>query len=584
MKIDLLAWLDGPEARRGIRFARPGEDWDRHTWEAMARLVHQAAGRIADERRERGTPVAIVLPTGPEFLAAFFGSLLVGGTPCPLAPPAALQDPRVYADHVAGMLGVADPALVVTAPELAGVVGQATAAAGLERGPLVLDLSGDEHAGSGGERAREQPAELALLQFTSGSSGRPRAARVSWENLEANISMMAGWVGADVESDQLATWLPVHHDMGLIGCMLCPTVVQGETWAMRPEQFIRSPARWLACFGRHGATVGAAPTFGFAYATKRVRDDELEGMDFSRWRVATVGAERIDAGVLARFSERLAPYGFRRSTFVPGYGMAEATLLVTGRHAPEPAPVVRPAWAAMRFGEAVAVDETATLGDHRVGDGIGWLVSCGSAHPGATVAVVDEDGSPLPGGHLGEVLVGGRSVAWGYHGDDTVGTARFVDGVLRTGDAGFLLGGELYVVGRIGDSLKVRGRSLYMEDLEARLARLDGIVRGRCVLFAGAEGEGDALVALVEGVPGDWAAAAARLLADEVGEAVTVHVLCGRRGSIARTSSGKPRRRVMWRQWIDGTLRAKALVTVPAGGRRQPAAEAVPVPASAVRG
>lgn len=584
MKIDLLAWLDAPESRRGIRFAEAGDVWDLRTWEDMARLVHEAAARIADERRERGTPVAIVLPTGPEFVAAFFGSLLVGNTPCPLAPPAPLQDPHAYSDHLAGMLRVADPALVVTAAECADLVGGAAAAAGLAREPHVLTLAG---GASGREHPREEPAELALLQFTSGSSGRPRAARVSWGNLEANIEMMASWVGADVESDQLATWLPLHHDMGLIGCMLSPTVVQGETWVMRPEQFVRSPARWLACYGRHGATVGAAPTFGFAYAAKRVRDEDLEGMDFSGWRVATVGAERIDAAVLARFADRLAPYGFHPSTFVPGYGMAEATLLVTGRHAPEPAPVVRPAWDAMRFGEPVPVREGATLGDPRVGDGVGWLVSCGWAHPGATVAVVDEEGDPLPDGHLGEVRVGGRSVAQGYHGDDAVGTARFVGGELRTGDAGFRHEGELYVVGRIGDSLKVRGRSVYVEDLEARLARLDGIVRDRCALFSGAQDEGDALVALVEGVPGDWATEAARLLADEVGEAVTVHVLCGRRGSIARTSSGKPRRRVMWREWVDGTLRAQPLVTVPVAGRARPASEedeAALVPASAVRG
>jgi acyl-CoA synthetase (AMP-forming)/AMP-acid ligase II len=550
MKFDLLGWLEEPSGRYGPRYARNDGGWDRLTWEEMARRVHATADLIASVRRSERSPVAIVVPNTPEFLAAYFGTLLAGHTPCPLAPPNALTDPVAYCSHVEALLRVAQPGAVLCGEAVLPLVERACSASGA---PAPQVLRGQEATT---EHPRERPAELALLQFTSGSSGRPRAARVSWSNLQSNIEMMFDWVIADPEDDQLVTWLPHYHDMGLIGCLLSSTIAQGDLWVMRPEQFVRNPLRWLECFGRHGVTLTGAPSFGLAHTVKRVRPEQLEGMDFSGWRVAALGGERIDAGVASRFTELLEPFGFRASTLVGGYGLAEATLLVSGRYGDMPAPAVKVDWETLRFGEPLAIEDQTAIGDTpRIGDGVGWLVSCGWPHRGVSVTLIDDDGVEVPDGTLGEIVVGGRCVAQGYLGDDDVGTARFVDGTVHTGDAGAVIDGELYVLGRIGDSLKVRGRAVYVEDLEARLVRIDGVGLGRGSVFCGSTPTGDVVIALVEADPGPWVQEAEQMLAEAL-PGVRVEILRGRPGTIARTSSGKVRRRVMWRAYVEGTLGA----------------------------
>src|SRR5690606_13127543 len=271
---------------------------------------------------------------------------------------------------------------------------------------------------------------------------------------------------------------PLYHDMGLIGTFLGSVVAQIDLWLMSPVDFIRSPARWLDCHGRHGVTITTAPNFGYGYATSRVRDEELAGADFSAWRVAMSGAERVDAGVVADFTTRLAPYGFDSRAITPCYGMAETTLAVTGVRPGLGARIVRPA-GPVDTGAPVTVAGTGTLGADRPEEPAGWIASCGRPVPGTAVEIVDDDGTPLPDGTFGEIRVSGTSVADGYETADPAANRAFGDDGLRTGDAGFLLDGELYVVGRIGDSLKVRGRKVHAEDLEAALVSVPGVPPGR---------------------------------------------------------------------------------------------------------
>jgi acyl-CoA synthetase (AMP-forming)/AMP-acid ligase II len=560
----LLGWLDSPETAFGMHFATDDGGWEYYDWGEMAARVHDAAAKIAAERRERDAPVAIILPNGPDFEACFFGALAAGNFACPLAGPNLLQDPDGYAQHIAALVKAADPALIISAPRYLELIERAVEMADrVDRCPVrVLDL---EPASS--EFAVEKPAELALLQFTSGSSGRPRGTRISWSNLEANIGMMEEWLGGDRYSDQIATWLPHYHDMGLIGGMLTPAVEQGHVWVMRPEQFVRRPIRWLECFGKRGATMGASPTFGYAHILRRVKPQQLDGMDFSGWRAAVSGAERVDAAVFSQFGELLEPFGFRASSLIAGYGLAEATLLVCGRSHEKTGSAVKLDWSQLEMGKPVVVTDRAVLGDAAgVGDGSGWLVGCGSTHRGVSLTVLDEEGADLPPGHLGELFVTGRSVAGGYEGGDEVNTAKFVNGGVRTGDAGFVYDGELYVVGRIGDSIKIRGRALYAEDLEARLALVEGIGIGRCAVFTGSGDEGDTVVAVVEGPTAEWADEALQVLADETGGAVRVELLRGRAGTIARTSSGKVRRRVMWRMYAEEGIDAEVVGSIAPGG------------------
>ncbi len=289
-----------------------------------------------------------------------------------------------------------------------------------------------------------------------------------------------------------------------------------------------------------------------------MRDEELAGADFSAWRVAMSGAERVDPGVVADFTARLAPYGFDSRAITPCYGMAETTLAVTGVRPGLGARIVRPA-GPVDTGAPVTVSGTGTLGADRPEEPAGWIASCGRPVPGTAVEIVDDDGTPLPDGTFGEIRVSGTSVADGYETADPAADQAFGDDGLRTGDAGFLLDGELYVIGRIGDSLKVRGRKVHAEDLEAALVSVPGVPPGRCAVALGDRDGRPGAVIVVE-APGDgWLEAVRGALRSALDASVALTVVRARRGTIPRTSSGKPRRRLLWRQAGEGTLAGDVL-------------------------
>jgi acyl-CoA synthetase (AMP-forming)/AMP-acid ligase II len=548
----LLDWLEQPRAGYGLRFADDNGGWDFWDYPRLASAVASAAEDIGQLRTRPDGVVSIVTRTGPEFIAAFFGTLLAGNTPSPLAFPLTMRDRSQYVEHAAAILEAADPTLVLVDEAVHELLTDASAKARLLHRPQVLGVREDDAT-----PCRATPAELALLQFTSGSSGRPRGVRVTWENIESNVAMIRHWLRWTSE-EPLATWLPLYHDMGLIGGVLTPLVNQTDIWIMRPDQFIRDPLLWLDCFGSRGVAVGVAPNFGFAYAAKRIDDEALIGMDFSRWKAAIVAAERLDPEALGRFAAKLEPHGFRASGIRPAYGLAEATLAVTGVALDTVPRTIRLDWDSARIGQGiVAEDETTVSDSQRTGSGDGWLVSCGEPHPSVSVTIVDSAGESLPERFLGEVVVEGPTVASGYEGPSG-GSTWFEDGRLQTGDAGFLDQGELFVLGRLGDSIKVRGRTVFVEDVEARLASVEGIQKGKCVVLAGTNKGRSCLVALVEAQPGDWVDGVATILQSE-GAELAIHVLSVERGTIERTSSGKPRRRVLWQAFLDGSLVAESL-------------------------
>jgi acyl-CoA synthetase (AMP-forming)/AMP-acid ligase II len=329
---------------------------------------------------------------------------------------------------------------------------------------------------------------------------------------------------------------------------------------MRPEQFIREPLRWIECFGRLGATLTAAPTFGYAYAAKRLRPEQLDGMSFERWRACIVGAERVDPVALAAFTALLEPHGFRAAALLPAYGLAEATLSVSGLSLDEVPQAIKPDWDTMTFGMPVRVAASARVGDPTIDDGAGWLVSCGTPHMGTSIEIIGEDRRALPPGCLGEIVVRGPSVARGYIRAGS-GETTFSRSGVRTGDAGLIMDGSLYVVGRMGDRIKVRGRHRYAEEIESVLTAIPGVPTGRCVVVPGVDRTDRlSLVAIVEASPGDWIARVEAALHREVGGDSLIEVRCVEPGSIPRTSSGKPRRRMLWRQLLD-----EAATTRPGG-------------------
>ncbi|MFB4312595.1 AMP-binding protein [Actinomadura sp. 21ATH] len=541
MASGLRDWLDKPSAGRGVRLAADDGGWEFRDYGALAGAARRTAAALIEEGVRPGDVVCVILPTDFTCVETYYGVWAAGATVCLITPPL-FQDGDDYVAHVAAILRQARPALTVASEELAPLAARAMDAAG---------VSGEPWRPRQAEAEAEvrEAGELALLQFTSGSSGAPRGVMVTWENLEANIELIARTAGFE-DGDVVASWLPLYHDMGLIGCFITPITVQASLRLMRPDQFIRDPARWVRCFAE--AVHTATPPFALAYAARRIKPEQLEGVDLSGWRSVIVGAEPIDPHALESFARMAEPFGFPREVFMPAFGMAETTLLVTMDQVRRRPLAVRPDAGTLEFGRPVGILERHELGEESFGAKAGWIVGCGTPQDDVPVTIIDDEGNPLPEGSLGEIVVGGPSACVGYYAGAEGKSTRFEGGSVFTGDAGFFYEGQLFVLGRMGDSIKVRGRSVYVEDLEAKVAEVCGMHKGRIVVV-GVPGAGTRGLALfAETGDGSWAPEVREMLRRRLGD-VEVTIVIGS-GLIQRTSSGKPRRRYMWERLQAGKL------------------------------
>ncbi|MFD1939798.1 AMP-binding protein [Nonomuraea mangrovi] len=540
----LISWIDAPAAHLGIRFLRGGE-WELWTYADLAGLARRIAGGLSASGVGHDDRVVIVEPTGPDFVATLYAVMLAGAIPCPVAPPYLFQNATLYARHLHAILDIARPALVATASDL------------VERLDFDCRVSTTSELAAVGGSVDRPPASAALLQFTSGSSGRVKGVRVPVSALAANVAAIGSWLEMS-EGDATASWLPVHHDMGLIGCLLTPVTNQRDLWLLEPAEFIRDPAGYLACFGAHGATMTAMPPFGPEYILRRLSAESLAGLDFSGWRALIVGAERIDIDVLDRFTALLSPLGFDRRALLPAYGLAEATLAVTGLALREELTTIPVVPQELRLGKPVA----------SAGKDVPRVVGCGRALDGVEVTVVDEAGDPLPDQHLGQIVIRGASLAEGYFrrggstspaDEGSTGLTEWRDDVLWTGDAGFLDDGQLFVIGRLGDAMKVRGRTVFAEDIESALLEA-GVPRLRAAVLLGSRASGATGVVLLERPAAEWIAAAAATLR-RMTEHASYVILDVPRRSIARTTSGKPKRGDMWASYVAGELDGTEVVS-----------------------
>ncbi|MEV5601456.1 AMP-binding protein [Streptomyces sp. NPDC052299] len=532
----LLEWLTDAPADRGLYFAGPRDSWDFHSYRSLARLTLTTAAALRAHGVRHNDVVVVVQRSSPGFAASLFGSLAAGATPSSIAPPFAFQRSEDYQRHVDHLFRTAAPALTICDEDSFEAVSKTCAGLGIRQPVLFDDLVRDVEPAAGPYPLPDH----ALLQFTSGSSGFSRGVRVASDALRANITAMRRRLRWRPE-DAGISWMPVHHDFGLTGCLINMVVTGCDGWLMQPEHFLRDPVRYLRCISENRIGLTAMPNFGLAYILRRVRPAALEGLDFSALQSVSLGAERIDPDALEAIEALLGPYGFRRGVFTPAYGGAEATLGVTGLAPDE-------GWAA-----SAPDGEDGRPGTARI-------VGCGRPMEGVTVTVLDEDDRPVPDGTVGEIVVGGTSV----RGNSYVGEAgsasgtSLASGVLRSGDAGFLRDGQLFVLGRLGDGIKMNGKMVFAESLEGRLHELGVTERRAAVLLGFRDGVATAAV-VMEGAKPEWDAVAREVVTESLPDAelLLVHV---RRSGLAVTSSGKPRRRLMWKQLCDGTLADTAAV------------------------
>jgi acyl-CoA synthetase (AMP-forming)/AMP-acid ligase II len=518
----------------------------------MARIRERALSIAADLRNRgvrRGDRVALVLPTCPEFVECFFGALCAGAIPVPLYPPVRLGRLDDYHRKTAAMLRAVDAAVVVTDERIRRFLGVAVDISAPRLGCVTASSLGG-HNSIDIEVATD---DVALIQFSSGTTHDPKPVALTHANLLSNLAAIDRYLTDDGAPKTVGvTWLPLYHDMGLIGNLLSAFYVPARMVLLPPELFVAVPAAWLRAVSRHRGTVSAAPNFAFGLCLDRIRDEELEDVDLSSWRVILNGAEAVTAGVQRRFNKRFARWGLRPSALTPCYGMAEASLGVTFKPA-------------RTLFHSLGVDADKLALDGVVAPGRKELVSVGRPLSGVQVEIRDAAGMSLPPGRVGHVFLRGPSVMVGYFGRTDLTDQAIHHGWLDSGDLGFTHDGELYVCGRHKDVVVVRGANHAPEEFEAALEGLAGVRVGCAVAvgFVPAGEDGEALAMLVETTT-DAPATLSDDVASRVQERTRIrpaHVELLPPGTLPRTSSGKLRRREARTQWLASTLSPPKKVT-----------------------
>ncbi|GAA0463331.1 fatty acyl-AMP ligase [Streptomyces sp. NPDC046215] len=516
------------------------------------------ASAVAAALRERARPgdrVLLLHPHGPEYVASFLACLYAGVVAVPANPP----DSPAGAARVAAIVRDARPALFATTAEyLGGYRGTVRRPDGAAVPGLATDTVDD--AAAGGAPARSATAgTTAFLQYTSGSTGDPRGVVVTHDNLLANMAAMRDRFRL-VPGDRQVSWLPPYHDMGLILGILLPLCSGVDAVLSSPFEFMVDPLSWLENLSRFGGTFSAAPNFAYDLCVRKSTGERVAALDLSAWRVAVNGAEPVRRATIDRFGKRFAPAGFAAERLTPAYGLAEATLMVSG---PDPGTGAR----------------TTPLPD-RAGPRPGEVVGVGRAVAATGVRIVAPDTlRTRPDGTEGEIWVRGPGVASGYWARPEATAATFgarptdapgTGPYLRTGDLGLLRDGELYVTGRIKDLLIVHGRNHYPQDVEEAVWNADPRLRPGCAAAfdtGPAEGDGPRLVAVAEydGPPegaAEAGAAALRAVTRDCGLRLSELVLLRRR-TVPKTSAGKIRRSAAREAYLRGGLDEIARVTVP---------------------
>jgi 1-acyl-sn-glycerol-3-phosphate acyltransferase len=510
------------------------------------------AGGLRDEGVRPGDTVALMLPTGFDFLRAFQGILLAGAVPVPIYPPVRLDRLDEYAERQSAILANAEVRVLITIDRARGVAGiLKPAVPTLRRVTTAGDLAG---RGAAVATPESKGADAAFIQYTSGSTGRPKGVLLTHANLLANIRAIGS--GIEVQpTDVGASWLPLYHDMGLIGTWLfcmhqgLPVDIQS------PLSFLSRPERWLWAIHERRATLSPAPNFAYELCVRRISDQAIEGLDLSSWRVALNGAEPVSPDTLERFAQRFGPYGFRREAMMPVYGLAENSVALAfppvGR-GPKITRVRREPFE--RDGRIEASAEPGALP----------FVSVGAALPENEIRLVDDAGRDVGDDRLGRLQFRGASATSGYYRQPEATAAMTSEGGwLDSGDLAFRRDGELHIAGRSKDLIIKGGRNLVPQEIEEVVGNVPGIRRG-CVVAFGAPHQTlgtERLVVVAETRNTDatrrdaLAAEVVARVADAIGVPPDAVELV-RPGDVPKTSSGKIQRQATRALYLQGALGA----------------------------
>ncbi len=526
---------------RGVTLVGTREGERRIGYDELLAVARRAAGGLSRAGIRTGDRVLLVLPAGAEFLVSFFGAMILGAIPCPVSPPQGFGSRETFVRRLGQFAASVGARAAAVEPDLAGAARE-----GLPPGVTILSpasLPGGDPA----PPAAIDPEATAFVQFTSGTTEIPKGVRLSHRALLANLAQIACASGFR-EGDAIVSWLPLFHDMGLIGGVLSAVHFPLDLVLGTPYGFLRRPRTWLEAISRFRGTHSPAPNFAYRYVAERLAPGDVADLDLSSWRVAYAGAEMVHAAGLAAFEALLAPRGLSPATLRPCYGMAEACLAVTLSGAGTRFRTL----AVSRRGIA---EEGRAIAPEAASDE--WaIVSCGRPVSGTEVRVVEGD-ADQPAGRLGEVLVRGPTRLSGDWGEDGPGLEA---GWFRTGDLGFTDGGELFVTGRRRDLIILRGENHHPAEIEWVAESVPGVREGRVAAFGLPDaGSGTETLCLLVEVDRRAAmtsdqieTAIRRQVQDETGLAVARIALVGP-GTVPLTTSGKIQRGEARRIFLEVT-------------------------------
>jgi fatty-acyl-CoA synthase len=543
----LEAAADGAGAITFLGSASTAGSPERVAWHELHDDARAIAGALQRRGVQPGTHMAILGPTSRPLVTTIQAGWLAGAANVMLPLPMRLASVEEFVAQTRRRIRAARAALVVVDPQLASFLEPEPGdAPSVLLDALVAEARRADHF----TRPPDDPERLAILQYTSGSTSEPRGVMLPHRCVTANADAICGAAGFDFDVDRGVSWLPLYHDMGLIGLLTIPMTTGMDLALAAPQDFLAAPAQWMQWCSDFGATASAGPNFAYALAARALR--RMNSIDLSPWRIALNGAEPIDPDAVANFVAAGAPHGLRASSVFPAFGMAEATLAVTF---PEP-------------DSGLQLDTI----DARVLETEKYASPVASDHPSARRLA--KLGRPLAGTSLricdpatervlrdrevGEIEIRGPSVTPGYYADAAATEAAFHHGWLRTGDLGYVVNGELVVCGRIKDVIILGGRNVHPQDVERAIAQVDGVRAGNIIAFGtrGRRGR-EALVVVAEARDSasgtDVRAAVSSRVRDVVGMPAEDVVLV-RPGTLPKTSSGKLQRSLCRERYLGSEL------------------------------